>query len=241
MVRRCQLLPIAGLLFSIGFVSPARAEVITVTAGEAVIEGDGPAHFTLFGADGFALGGVFVAVPTAPHAICFNGCAPGTSLNFSAMFGGPFPGSLGSATLATIQGMERPPFSMDLTGTLAFDAPTVVLPGMEYDGESPPTAPFVFRGHVAAFDRNDVEIFQVDLTGQGTATVSFHPVFPPGTEFTNFSASYTFASPAPIPEPASIFLLGTGLVGLMRRKRITRIHDGNAAEPLESPDVVEIR
>ena len=156
MVRRCQLFPTACIIFSICVAAPARADVIIVTAGEAVVAWDDPSHFTLFGADGFALGGLFASVPTSPQRICFNGCAPGTSLDFSAVFGGTFSASLGSATLATIHGMERPPFSMNLTGTLVFDAPTVVLPGAGYDGETPPTAPFVFRGHVAGFDHNDV-------------------------------------------------------------------------------------
>jgi hypothetical protein len=217
-VRRDQLFPTACILFSICFAAPARADVITVTAGEAVVPWDDPSHFMLSGVDGFALGGLFVRVPTSPQGICFRGCAPGTSVDFSAVFGGTSSGSVGSATAATIEGINYLP-RIYLTGTLVFDAPTVTLPGAEYDGDAPPTAPFVFRGHVAGFNANDLEMFQLDLTGRGTVTVAFLPVSPGSPDFTNFSATYGFASPDPIPEPTSIFLLGTGLAGLVARRR----------------------
>jgi hypothetical protein len=218
MVPRCQLLPVASILFGIGLAPAARADVITVTAGRAVVAWDDPSYFELF-ADGFELGGLFVSVPKSPQGACFAGCAAGTAVDFSAVFGGGArPGSLGSATFRTINGITyTSPQGVYLEGKLVFNAPTVLLPDLDdFEPGTPLRAPFMFRGHVAGFDNGDdlEPRFEVDLTGVGTVLFQSLVI---GREYTSPEVTYAFAAPNPVPEPATFFLVGSGLLAIARR------------------------
>jgi len=219
MAPRFPLLPLVGALFSICVNTTAYADPIVVTSGKAVVAWDDPSYFTISGDEGFTLAGLFVRVPSSPQQLCFAGCAPGTRVDFSGVFGGPQDGSLGVATAATVDGITYSTFppNVDLTGSLVFDAPTVVLPALTARDHATLTAPFMFHGHVAGFARSepDSALFEIDLIGSGTAEVHF---VTSGMLYAQPEVVYAFAPASPVPEPASALFLATGMAALGVRR-----------------------
>jgi PEP-CTERM motif-containing protein len=207
-----------------------RAEPIVVTSGILQTFDEEPPFFQFFGADGFVLAGTFPLLRTFPDLTCpLAGCAPGTTANMTVVVGGPSaatPFTLGVASGAVINGtVFVRPFGIPadaprLAGTLRFDAPTVAV-----NGFNAAPVPFVFSGEVSGFAADDTDLraplFQVTLTGHGTAHLGFEDDFRCCTE--SSLLRYTFdAAPAATPEPTTLALFGTGVVGVMLRARKTR-------------------
>jgi hypothetical protein len=203
------------------------AEPITVTSGQLIHRWDDPSNFFFFGADGFVLRAGFIVVTNSPQETCFLGCAQGTAVDMSAVAGGewPFiPYTLGIFGRANINGTEFT--GLGLAGTFRFDAPVLVLPPLDEGASGIFTAPFVFNGVVTGFAHGDppfapddadgrVPLFNVALVGKGTVKVHFD-VFALGYDAAE--VTYTFAAtPAPIPEPTTLALLGVGLIGIGAR------------------------
>jgi hypothetical protein len=239
MTPRFPFLTLASVVFStFCFVETAQADLISVTSGKAVVAWDDPSYFTFSGAGGFMLAGLFPHVSSSPQQICFAGCAPGTSVNFSAVFGGPEFGSLGIATAATIDGItySAAPPTVDLTGILVFDAPTIVLPPISAMPGTTLIAPFTFHGQVAGFERGELDAprFEVNLSGHGTVELHFSTA---GMQYTQPEVTYSFAAAEPVPEPASFTLFATALAMLQiatHRARFARPKPRNGLAPTSS-------
>ena len=204
--------------------STASADPISITSGGLV--GDSSAarvdiaspdrSFAMSGA-GDAVGGIY-----APAQACAAGeCTPGATLGLEAYWsGGDFLGTASiDGTTYQMNGGDSAAGAVHFHGS--WTAPT-------FTGQQTAfvTSPFTFDGSFwyPAFSGSATPI---PLVGTGTATLGldWHPA---DNTWLLSSAHYVFAnqSPSETPEPATLLLLATGLVGMATRRPTRRSFRG---------------
>lgn len=201
----------------------ASADPITVTSGHVTAQMNG-GTFTLSG-DGFSLTGA----PPFGYESGIWECTPcraSDRLNLS----------LSSTTSGTFDDLpgEFNHVQYDrtyLAGHLAFTARDMTS-AILHSGQTSISMPFTFSGELANFDSfaaratpGSQPLFIAAFTGSGIATAHFRgPISDPaGDLFFADNITYDFAqSPSATPEPASLLLLGTGVMGLLVRRRSRR-------------------
>jgi hypothetical protein len=148
-------------------------------------------------------------------------CFPGDPLNLSASFELRGPSYQGGGPGLSVWGV----------GTLNFTTPTVTVPF-----EIPPPqfpfyafAPFQLVGHIELFgEPGTVPVFSGDVIGFGRARALLTGSGESRT-FSTLEYQFTRDPMAPVPEPATVTLIVTGLAAMGARARRRRIRESQAA------------
>jgi hypothetical protein len=228
MLRNSSVL--AGL-FAIGMMvspQPVRADTIPITAGTfTILPFDRPLGFPLDtihleGPRGFTLD-AFNISPSGRHNVhdCEGPaslpCSPGDRVSLSAGSSGSDLGALvtlDGQTFGTGLGSETQGSALvQFTGSFLVPSFT----GVEAVSV---LSPFSFFGTVTPPGGSSV----VQLVGRGTARVDLARLVTPefGQTWDFQRAVYEFQTPAVIPEPATLVLVGSGIAGCLIRRKRTR-------------------
>jgi PEP-CTERM motif len=187
------------------------ADPINIISGSLVLNPfNGP--ITLVGDRGFTFesgvnvsGGFFLPWEQCDNLHSPEPCLPGSSLGLTATWLGndvTGPATLDGVTYSAVGSLSSSSsMNVQFLGT-------AVLPPLS--SSATVTAPFTFEG--SFFHPVDGMTVNDPLTGSGFATLLFSPTAN-GTWHLD-SARYDFGNPSPTPEPASLLLMGSGILAL---------------------------
>ena len=211
---------VGALLISTAAV--VRGDPITITSGSATVGLGGDPLLFSFAGDDFAATGRWSAPFVVPFFTCSHGCLPGQLITLSStmqnLVVGVVPDELVAAGSAMVDGTFYP--FVEFIGTLGLLTPSITIPPPDLSGGATVIAPFSFGGVLQGWDplTRDGELrFTKELNGSGEATLKLAPSL---SSYTFGTLSYSFSSPAAVtPEPATLLLLGTGVIGILVRRR----------------------
>jgi PEP-CTERM motif len=188
----------------------AAADPVRVTSGSLSFDTGDPPAFSLMTSSGQ----LFVAegFRTNWPATCFFDCSPGAAIPISI-----------APTETTDGSMFFQADGVDLFAVmnLVIDAPPVTL-GSDIGTPNGPfeeifRRPFTFAGQLTGYpspDRVGTPVFDLTLTGRGTARLSMTRE---NGRYSFSSLDYNFETD-PVPEPATLFLVGAGATLMWRRR-----------------------
>ena len=224
-MRRCVVF-VGTLLLVVFAAGTARADSIPwITSGFYSITDSGDSYrfevSTPLVTD--TLTGSAASVAGISQLSCYI-CDPGATFAIGRHTLNPLPGASGAAAMGTgtfaSGGLTKP---MRVEGWLAFLADSITLPTTFSNAAIDFDVPFRARVSFAGFqlDGSGGGVF-ARWEGGGMAHVSFMPTA--DGHWSNAAGEllrFDFSNATPVPEPASMFLIGTGLAGLgcaLRRK-----------------------
>jgi hypothetical protein len=218
-MRLAKLPPAFLFLALILFHAEARADVVVINSGSLNVTGFGGGIFTL---QNSALGFSVSNVGFGGGDGNVNRCSPCTSsqlISINSTFGGQF--GLGHGP-ATVGGISYP--RAYYTGRLDLTGSFVIAPS-EMSSLVTINVPFNINGFITGYEtewRNTQPLFTTTLEGHGIATLIMSGNFEPSLNrwlYFFHSINYNFSPTTPTPEPATLLLFGTGLIGAAAQYR----------------------
>src|SRR5918993_4869569 len=194
------------LLVALAAPSLVSADPIQITSGFVRVGGIDPRAQFAFEGEGFSVAG-FAQAFNSTMSLCFP-CAPGTTLDLGGAFHGP--DALGSGV---VDGIAYPTlFFNGMTGTFSSS------PSFQVSGDQALTVirNFTFTGEISGYLINPFvhgftePVFTKSLMGQGIVRGEFLVNADRPPLFFATSLNYEFADTAPVPEPTTLLLVGTG-------------------------------
>jgi hypothetical protein len=215
-----------AFLFVAGAVSTAAADEIRVNSGVATIGPGlaGPGPIVLSGEDGFTLtGSLGSSGRLDARANCFP-CTAGQAISTD----GSFSGLDLFVTGLTVNGVSYTDVNSmsSLSAVLvSFDGPTIAAPPV-VGTTAVLTMPFTLGGLLFLVSDPQAMPLQHTIAGSGLASLALRRVASDALWQFDGMQYRIEASPAPVPEPGSLLLLGTGLGAILsfarRRTRFLR-------------------
>ena len=204
--------PAALLLSTLVLPQAAVAEPVTITSGNVETELQLGLARVVFEGNGFFLG-LGVEGFFAPTVLECTPCTPGTTTSLSGAFREQGLRAAGSARVDGIDYSEI--FADDMRGT--FTTSSFQLTGNQ---TTTVRLPFTYSGDVRGYVQNPFVVgftepaFVKTLTGKGTASATFIFNDQEGSFFNVTDFRYDFGDSAPVPEPASLALVGCAAAAL---------------------------
>jgi hypothetical protein len=192
--------------------APVMAEPFPITSGFLSSQGLSNIGVFQLKGPGLRLGGNTDMGNVSPSS-CFP-CAAGTAVPLGALF----MGRLETGGPVLVDSDFFGPFEESV---FEFSALDVVMPSTRRDFSV--RRPFTFTGSLIARDSGDISLlFRLIGQGQLTANFAYKPNLDDPAAFEFTSIRYDFSEAAPVPEPVTMLLVGTGLGSVILRRRQLR-------------------